>query len=670
MSCGTVSNRLFDDLWEGKTTTAPSQHVVWTKLTDMISDDAYAAGWDEVTDVAPSKNAVWDKIETLSPATHRHDGETLEHDGVNADGPTHTYNTTVAVTANQQWDFNGGIGNGGSALRCNDDIELYSTENTTRLHEFYRDDSTPGNSNILGRIVFQGRESTGGTKVAYEYIDGLIGVAASGRGRINFNVRATGGAYKTHYMTDTVVSLVDGLILTQSSIPFVRFGHISSGQVGARVQVPVSSVILATSGESQFFDIAGTWQGGGTGALVALNIEPTMTSGGSGGWKMLNINPSADVGTGSKYLAWMGIAGSEMWSIDNAGNMDMNSNTISNVSNVNNGGSPISVNDNLIISDGGTIGQAAGPLLTFDDSNNFLEITGCKVGLGVATPSELLELFDGNLELSTTANGLIRLQNNAVRSFGIEASSASDYIFSFKNISTGQFKLGVNTTTPSETCHIENPSGTSADLTVWITNEDTTNTSDALLKIETASAAAGDPYVEYKIGGVGSWYMGIDNSDSDKLKISRSLWGTEFSIDTAGNVDTVLARRTFLGGWAILVTNKTGANSVQGETVIASAVTANAVALSTTSDADIIGVFLESGIADGSEAWVVIAGIAEVKADATGFSKGDRVVSSTATAGRVEANNSPAAAAHFTEVGHAFEDAAANAVGKCNIHFL
>ncbi|UCE06515.1 MAG: hypothetical protein JSW07_00285 [bacterium] len=47
---------------------------------------------------------------------------------------------------------------------------------------------------------------------------------------------------------------------------------------------------------------------------------------------------------------------------------------------------------NLIIPNGGTIGQAAGPLLTFDDTNDYLEVTGCAVGLGTATPSEKLHL--------------------------------------------------------------------------------------------------------------------------------------------------------------------------------------------------------------------------------------------------------------------------------------
>lgn len=56
---------------------------------------------------------------------------------------------------------------------------------------------------------------------------------------------------------------------------------------------------------------------------------------------------------------------------------------------------------NLTMVDGGWIGQAGGPLLTFDDTNDFLEIMGCDVGIGTATPSEKLEV-NGNLLLSST----------------------------------------------------------------------------------------------------------------------------------------------------------------------------------------------------------------------------------------------------------------------------
>ena len=54
----------------------------------------------------------------------------------------------------------------------------------------------------------------------------------------------------------------------------------------------------------------------------------------------------------------------------------------------------------VVVDDGGTIGQAAGPLLTFDDTNNYLEITGCNVGIGTATPDEALTM-GGTLKINT-----------------------------------------------------------------------------------------------------------------------------------------------------------------------------------------------------------------------------------------------------------------------------
>jgi hypothetical protein len=47
----------------------------------------------------------------------------------------------------------------------------------------------------------------------------------------------------------------------------------------------------------------------------------------------------------------------------------------------------------VIIPDGGTIGQAAGPLLNFDDTNNYLEITGCNVGINTTSPHNKLDVL-------------------------------------------------------------------------------------------------------------------------------------------------------------------------------------------------------------------------------------------------------------------------------------
>jgi len=50
----------------------------------------------------------------------------------------------------------------------------------------------------------------------------------------------------------------------------------------------------------------------------------------------------------------------------------------------------------IIMTDGGTIGQAAGPLLTFDDTNNYLEITGCRVGVNATAPPTRLEVREND----------------------------------------------------------------------------------------------------------------------------------------------------------------------------------------------------------------------------------------------------------------------------------
>lgn len=126
---------------------------------------------------------------------------------------------------------------------------------------------------------------------------------------------------------------------------------------------------------------------------------------------------------------------------------------------------------------------------------------------------------------------------------------------------------------------------------------------------------------------------------------------------------------TDIGGIAIKLTNKSGANSVAGEVVIASAATTDAVALAGINELHPMGVFLDSGIVDGAEAWIVIAGIADVHINAAGCTRGDRIIAS-ATAGRGETNNAPAVAVHFQEIGHAVETAAANANARCVLHFL
>lgn len=73
-----------------------------------------------------------------------------------------------------------------------------------------------------------------------------------------------------------------------------------------------------------------------------------------------------------------------------------------------------------------------------------------------------------------------------------------------------------------------------------IENTDNTNAaSGARLLIKSGGTSAGDPLVRFRVGTTTDWAIGIDNSDSDKFKISASATiGTSdtLTIDTAGLV--------------------------------------------------------------------------------------------------------------------------------------
>jgi len=76
----------------------------------------------------------------------------------------------------------------------------------------------------------------------------------------------------------------------------------------------------------------------------------------------------------------------------------------------------------VVIPDGGTIGQVAGPLLNFDDTNNYLEITGCKVGIDDAVPAEKLDV-NGN----TNVTGVYKVDDvQVVSNQGLAVADATD----------------------------------------------------------------------------------------------------------------------------------------------------------------------------------------------------------------------------------------------------
>ena len=136
---------------------------------------------------------------------------------------------------------------------------------------------------------------------------------------------------------------------------------------------------------------------------------------------------------------------------------------------------------------------------------------------------------------------------------------------------------------------------------------------------------------------------------------------------------------TAIGGFAVKLTNKTGVNSVAGKLVRADTTTDDAVKLTVADEEETFGIFLESGVSDGDEAWIVISGIADVAMeDNTTATRGNWVRSSITDAGYADATNttppSPAAFSHFDEIGNCIETVTATGGGthilaRCVLHF-
>jgi hypothetical protein len=180
-------------------------------------------------------------------------------------------------------------------------------------------------------------------------------------------------------------------------------------------------------------------------------------------------------------------------------------------------------------------------------------------------------------------------------------------------------------------------------------------------------------------------------NDNYKLQLGATLTdleiysdGTDGRIDTNGilkvNSSTEFVSKskiTAIGGFAVKLTNTTGAVTVQGQTVKADPATNDAVILTSANDTECIGVFLDAGIADDAEAWVVVAGIADVAmGDNEAATAGNWVETNSTEAGYADATSaSPIAAPqHFNEIGHCIETVAAGGVGthilaRCVLHF-
>jgi hypothetical protein len=180
-------------------------------------------------------------------------------------------------------------------------------------------------------------------------------------------------------------------------------------------------------------------------------------------------------------------------------------------------------------------------------------------------------------------------------------------------------------------------------------------------------------------------YGGLQwQSGTDSIRLFTEAFGiTQMVLKEDGNVgiDTATPTQplsvkekgcmTAIGGFAVKLTNKTGGDTVAGQLVEIYSATAIDDAFKTAvggSD-ECIGVTLDAGVADGSEAWVVMSGIADVLMDSGGSARSSRAITS-ATAGSADMwDVGGAVATHFQEIGHCLENRTGAGLARCVLHF-
>jgi hypothetical protein len=159
--------------------------------------------------------------------------------------------------------------------------------------------------------------------------------------------------------------------------------------------------------------------------------------------------------------------------------------------------------------------------------------------------------------------------------------------------------------------------------------------------------------------------------------VADTVYAGAGGVVSEGPVEMPKVKLTLEGGIAVKLTNKTGAPSVKGYTVHNNPSFANAVALTAVGDPDCFGVFYESGVADGSEAWVVISGIASVyfigSVTLGHIARTFIAADAGAAAGKAMSESVPtspfATDKHFCEIGHVIESRTGAGLAKTILHF-
>lgn len=94
--------------------------------------------------------------------------------------------------------------------------------------------------------------------------------------------------------------------------------------------------------------------------------------------------------------------------------------------------SVIRLNNDLIVADGKTIGQAAGPLVTFNDTDNYFTITGSQVAIGTLTPEVTRKLTVVQNDSDAIFIKHVDHANSSSLGFGVNTTTGYSFIQSHR----------------------------------------------------------------------------------------------------------------------------------------------------------------------------------------------------------------------------------------------
>jgi hypothetical protein len=174
------------------------------------------------------------------------------------------------------------------------------------------------------------------------------------------------------------------------------------------------------------------------------------------------------------------------------------------------------------------------------------------VGIGTTDPADKLTVSGGSINLQVPA-GSLKFNEGTTNAFAIESNGANGYLKirdTYNSADRIYIKndgsVGIGTSAPSARFQVQQDQ--TAESNVIFMNNSTGSNAAMRLSLNVGNPAGNDPKISFNIGDGGfDWTMGVDNSDSDKFKISGGTDSHNPNLGTNDRLTIDASGATFTG---------------------------------------------------------------------------------------------------------------------------